>query len=204
MPEQQQNFPAPAVAALQRRNAARVPLDPPRGLFGRILQWYSRRSYGQVAEPALAMAHDRRALVAYGMFERRVAKFRALDPELKALAQLAAAARIGCSWCLDFGYWISVAQDGVDPAVLAEVPRWRESTLLSPLQRRVVAYADGATATPPEIDDALVADLRAELGVPAFVELTMMIAVENLRSRFNTALGLQSQGFAQACEVPAR
>jgi len=31
----------------------------------------------------------------------------------------------------------------------------------------------------------------------------MMIAVENQRSRFNSALGLTSQGFSDRCEVPA-
>ena len=30
----------------------------------------------------------------------------------------------------------------------------------------------------------------------------MMIAVENLRSRFNSALGLTSQGFKDRCEIP--
>ena len=31
----------------------------------------------------------------------------------------------------------------------------------------------------------------------------MMIAVENQRSRFNSALGLHSQGFKDRCEIPA-
>ena len=32
----------------------------------------------------------------------------------------------------------------------------------------------------------------------------MMVAVENVRSRFNSALGLTSQGFKDRCEIPAR
>jgi alkylhydroperoxidase family enzyme len=35
------------------------------------------------------------------------------------------------------------------------------------------------------------------------VELTMMVAVENLRSRFNAAAGLTGQGFRDRCEIPA-
>jgi hypothetical protein len=31
-----------------------------------------------------------------------------------------------------------------------------------------------------------------------------VVAVENLRSRMNTALGLTSQGFKDHCEIPAR
>ena len=36
------------------------------------------------------------------------------------------------------------------------------------------------------------------------VELTMIVGVENLRSRFNSALGLASQGFSESCRVPNR
>ena len=50
----------------------------------------------------------------------------------------------------------------------------------------------------------MVAGLRRQLDDAALVELTMMIAVENVRSRFNSALGLTSQGFRDRCEIPAR
>ena len=35
------------------------------------------------------------------------------------------------------------------------------------------------------------------------VELTAIVAVENLRSRINAALGLTAQGFRDQCEIPA-
>lgn len=46
------------------------------------------------------------------------------------------------------------------------------------------------------------AGLIARLGEPAFVALTAMVAPENRRSRVNSAFGLTSQGFAEACRVP--
>ena len=118
-------------------------------------------------------------------------------------AELAAAARIGCSWCVDFGYWVSTRK-GIDPAKLRDVPRWRDSEVYTDLERRVLEYAEAATATPPAVTDEMVADLRRHLDDAALVELTMMIAVENQRSRFNTALGLTSQGFKDRCEIPVR
>lgn len=63
-------------------------------------------------------------------------------------------------------------------------------------------YAEAMTVTPPEVTDEMAATLRDVIGVKAFVELTMMVAVENERSRMNAALGLRSQGFADQCEVP--
>ncbi|MEZ7006771.1 carboxymuconolactone decarboxylase family protein [Streptomyces sp. AD55] len=179
---------------------ARVSLTPPRTLFFRAMEWYSRRTYGKVLDPGRALAHNPRVLRGDLRFERSVARWNRLDPGLKALAELAAAGTIGCSWCMDFGYWQSVAH-GVDRARLQAVPVWRESELYSPLERDVLEYAEAMTATPPAVGDGLAARLRDRLGEPAFVELTAIVAVENLRSRLNSALGLTSQGFRDSCDL---
>lgn len=180
---------------------ARIPLDPPRTLTVRLTEWYSRRRFGTVADPAAAMGHHPRVLLGTARFEMAVQKWRRLDPTLKHLAEMAASVGIGCSWCVDFGYWIATGE-GTDPVKLQDVPRWRESEVYTDLERQVLAYAEAATATPPAVTDEMVADLRRELGDAALVELTMMIAVENQRSRFNSALGLTSQGFTDRCEIP--
>jgi alkylhydroperoxidase family enzyme len=180
---------------------ARIPLDPPRTLIYRLTEWYSRRRFGVVADPAAAMGHNPRVLISNARFEMAVEKWHRLDPTLKALAEMASAASIGCSWCMDFGYWASTNK-GVDPVKLRDVPRWRESDVYTPLERQVLAYAEAATATPPTVTDEMVADLRRHLDDAALTELTMMIAVENQRSRFNSSLGLTSQGFEDRCEIP--
>jgi AhpD family alkylhydroperoxidase len=181
---------------------ARIPLDPPRTLVYRLTEWYSRRRFGTVADPAAAMGHNPRVLVSNVRHEMSLTRWHAADRTLKDLAVMASAATVGCSWCMDFGYWESTRQ-GTDPAKLRDVPRWRESSVHSDLERQVMAYAEAMSATPPAVTDEMVADLRGQLDDAALVELTMMIAVENSRSRFNSALGLTSQGFRDRCEVPA-
>ena len=182
---------------------ARIPLDPPRTLSYRLTEWYSKRKFGAVADPAAAMGHNPRVLLSYAGFETAVEKWHRLDPTLKHLAEMAASVTIGCSWCVDFGYWVSVSE-GTDPVKLQNVPRWRESDVYTDLERRVIEYAEAASQTPPAVTDEMVAGLRERLGDAALVELTMMVAVENQRSRFNSALGLTSQGFKDRCELPAR
>jgi AhpD family alkylhydroperoxidase len=181
---------------------ARISLDPPRTLVWRLTEWYSKRRFGVVADPAAAMGHNPRVLLSNARFEMGVEKWHRLDPTLKSLAEMASSVAIGCSWCVDFGYWISTNR-GVDPAKLRDVPRWRDSAVYTDLERTVLAYAEAMTATPPAVSDEMVADLRSELDDAALVELTMMVAVENTRSRFNSALGLHSQGFKDRCEIPA-
>ena len=181
---------------------ARIPLDPPRTLVHRLAEWYSRGTYGAVLDPGAAMAHNPRVLLTNARFERSLQRWDRLDPTLEALAVMASAVTIGCSWCVDFGYWISTSK-GVEPAKLRDVPRWRDSEVYTDLERRVIAYAEAMSTTPPRVTDGMVAELRGELDDAVLVELTMMVAVENSRSRFNAALGLTSQGFRDRCEFPA-
>lgn len=183
-----------------RRAKARVSLTEPGGLFGRALRWYSRRAYGDVPDVALAMAHNRKALIASFALENRVDKLDRLDPDLKNLAVVASAAQIGCSWCLDFGYYVAHSK-GERLDILREVPRWRDSELLTDLHKQVIEYAEAMTATPPAVTDEMSEALRSVLGEDGLVELTLMVAVENERSRFNAAMGLTSQGFSDSCEL---
>ncbi|MBM7820500.1 alkylhydroperoxidase family enzyme [Cellulosimicrobium cellulans] len=180
---------------------ARISLDPPRTLLNRTLAALSRRRYGAVLEPLAAVGHHPRVATTYCVLEAGVARWRTLDPSLSALAVMATAVRIGCSWCVDFGYWESEHGDA-DPRKLHAVPAWRESDAYTAVERRVLEYAEAATATPPTVTDELAAALVDDLGEPAFVELTAVVALENLRSRINAALGLSSQGFSDRCEVP--
>lgn len=181
---------------------ARISLDPPRTLLVRLVERYSRRRYGALLDPGMAIAHNRPVLLTYLRYETSLARWNRLDPTLKALAVMSSAAAIGCSWCLDFGYWESTTR-GIDPAKLREVPRWRDSDVHTDLERQVMAYAEAMSATPPSVTDEMVAGLRRHLDDAQLVELTMMVSVENSRSRFNSALGLTSQGFRDRCEIPA-
>jgi len=179
----------------------RIPKAQVTGLYGRIMSAYARRTYGQIPDNAYVLWHNRAVLKAVLKLEQRVAKWRALDPTLKSYAQLASAGVIGCSWCLDFGYYLA-HDEGLDLAKVREVPRWRESDVFTALERDVLEYAEAMSTTPLTVTDELVSRLVDQLGTEAVVELTQMIALENMRSRFNSAAGLQSQGYSDVCELP--
>ena len=195
--------PGEGIEQTAREALARVPISQPPGLFGRILAWAGRRMGGQPMDVAFALSHQRRLLWTMASFERGVARWHAADARLKHLAELAAAAQVGCSWCVDYGYHLAL-NAGLDEATLRDIGRWRESDRLTALDKQVIEYAEAVTATPPTTTDEMVAALRERIGDAALVELTMMVAVENQRSRFNDALGLVAQGYTAACRVPGR
>ncbi|MGE0873668.1 MAG: carboxymuconolactone decarboxylase family protein [Burkholderiales bacterium] len=86
-------------------------------------------------------------------------------------------------------------------AKLAELPAWRESGAFSELERAALECAERMTYTGQRVDDALFARLRALLDDPEIVELAAAIALENFRSKLNSALGVEAQGF---CLLPRR
>jgi alkylhydroperoxidase family enzyme len=180
---------------------ARISLDPPRSAVLRMAEWYSRRKYGRTMDPLKATGHNPKVLGAVALYESRVAKWRALDPGLKHLAEMVTAARIGCSWCVDFGYWL--AEDlGMPMEKIRYVPAWREHReRFGELELLVMEFAEAMTETEPTVTDAMTEELIGRLGERAFVELTAIVAVENHRSRINAALGLVGQGFSEQCAV---
>ncbi|HET9649518.1 MAG TPA: carboxymuconolactone decarboxylase family protein [Microlunatus sp.] len=194
--------PGPGVELQARRRLARVPIDQPPGLLSRALAWYARKMYGQMPDNGWAMAANRKVLFATLGFERKVEKFDALPEQLRSLAEMAVATEIGCTWCVDFGYFLA-HRKGLDLDKLRAVADWRDADVFSELERQVIAFAVAATATPSEVTDELSEPLRAALGDAGLVELAMMVAVENQRSRFNAALGLVSQGFSAVCQLPS-
>ena len=173
---------------------ARISLDPPQTLWYRLGARFSRRRYGVMLDPGAAIGHNMQVGRSYALFELQVERWHQLDRELKDLAVMAAAATIGCAWCMDFGYWDATVNHPVPAEKARDTANWRESKVCSELELLVMEYAEAMTATPPEVTDEMVAELGRHLSEAQLVELTAIIAVENLRSRINSALGLTAQG----------
>ena len=84
---------------------------------------------------------------------------------------------------------------------LAAVANWRDSSRFSEAERVALEYAERMTITGQNVDDALFARLKQHYSESQIVELTAAIALENFRSKFNPALGIEAQGF---CLIPPR
>jgi alkylhydroperoxidase family enzyme len=181
-------------------STTRIPKAELTGVYGAVVKRMSRRMFGEVAEPVEVAWHNRKVLDLSFTLGRKTQKWDRCDADLKSFAHMAVASLVGCSWCLDLGYFMA-ANEGLDLTKAREVPRWRESDVFTPLERDVLEYAEAMTVTPPTVTDELSARLLDRLGASAMVELTAFIALANLYTRNNTALGIESQGFAAACNL---
>ena len=182
-------------------STTRIPKAEITGVYGTMLKKMSKKMLGEVPEALGVMWHNRAVLMSSMGFGRKVQKWNQLDASLKSLTNMAVAAQIGCSWCLDFGYF-QAHNEGLDEAKASEVPRWRESPVFTSLERDVMEYAEAMSETPPRVTDEMSARLLEQLGAPAMVELTAVVGFANMNSRGNIALGIEGQGFSKACKLP--
>jgi alkylhydroperoxidase family enzyme len=86
-------------------------------------------------------------------------------------------------------------QAGATEDKVRAVERAASSPLFDEVERAALAYAEAMTVTGQRVSDELFARLRAHFTEPQIVELTAAVALENFRSKFNVALGIEAQGF---------
>ncbi len=176
----------------------RIPAAEVTGIGGAVMKAASRTMFGTVPDSLGIMWQNRPVLRAEAVMGWWASRWSACDEDLKSYAHMAVAALVGCSFCLDLGYF-QAHNHGLDVAKAREVPRWRESDVFTPLERDVLEYAEAMSQTPPTVTDALSDRLLERLGAPALVELAAYVAFANQAARANVALGIEAQGFAAAC-----
>jgi alkylhydroperoxidase family enzyme len=86
-------------------------------------------------------------------------------------------------------------QAGASGEKIQAVPVWRDSALFSGVERDALEYAEKMTITGEKVTDELHTRLRGHFSEAQIVELTAAVALENFRSKFNPALGIEAQGF---------
>jgi 4-carboxymuconolactone decarboxylase len=127
-----------------------------------------------------------------------------VDRRLHALVSLKAATLTNCEYCIDLGSQVS-RQWGLSDEELLALPAYRTSNVFTEVEKLVLDYATGMSRTPVDVSDDLFARLREHFDEAQIVELTHLIALENLYGRFNLALGIGAAGYSEGmvCAVPA-
>jgi 4-carboxymuconolactone decarboxylase len=181
------------------------------GPFTRLLLRVARRKTRELAGretegmigPLEAYAHLPELLFAYCMLEGATARLDRVPERLRVLAELKAATLTTCEYCIDIGSQIA-RRAGVSDEELLALPRYRDSDLFDEDEKLVLDYAVAVSRTPVVVPDELFGRLRARFDEAMLVELTNLLALENMRGRFNMALGFHSSGFTEGmvCALP--
>lgn len=161
-----------------------------------------RRRYGQVLLPGLLWGRVPRLFMAvallYGALDSRRSL---LGPVLRALVTVRVSQLNGCRFCVDINS-ATLARRAGSLAKVEALATWRDSGLYSPAERVALEYTEAMTITGQGVRDPLMAELRRHYTDDAIVELTGLVAFQNLSSKFNSALDVPAQGFCQLPGVP--
>jgi AhpD family alkylhydroperoxidase len=157
------------------------------------------RRYGQVLLPGLLWARVPRLFAAvallYGALDRRSSP---LPPVLRSLVTVRISQLNWCRFCVDINSMTLARRAGSTDKVEA-LENWRASTLYDERERVALEYAEAMTNSGERVSDALMERLKRSFDDDAIIELTALIAFQNLSSKFNAALDVPAQGF---CRLP--
>ena len=161
--------------------------------------WNQKRKYGQILKPALIWARVPRLFAAiailYGVLDRKSSP---IDPVLRSLITVRVSQINVCRFCIDINASVLAKRTGSMNKVEA-LDQWQESDLFDNKERVVLEYVEAITYTDRQVDDDLTQRLYEHFNEDEIVELTGLIAFQNLSSKFNSALDLPAQGF---CRLP--
>ncbi len=161
--------------------------------------WNQRRKYGQVLDAALMWARSPKLFlgvaVLYGMIDRRGSP---IEPVLRSLITVRVSQINWCAFCVDINS-ATLLKRGASMEKVEALGTWRVSNLFTDRERAALDYAEAMTRSDTRVDDSHFEALRKHFDDNAIIELTALIAFQNMSSKFNSALAVPPQGF---CRIP--
>lgn len=163
--------------------------------YVRLILRMQRRKYGQALEPARLWGRIPRAFLMFTLFYRSLDHANSpLDPVLRSLVQVRISQINSCAFCIDLNSAAMLERHGSSEK-LAALQEYKTSPAFSDGERAALAYAEAVSDPARRVDDALFAQLQRHFPDQEVVELTALIAFQNMSSKFNAALGIPAHGF---------
>lgn len=167
----------------------------------RLFFWNQRRRRGAVLEPALLWARVPSLFLAVALFHGAIGRRTSpLNGQLRLLVMVRVSQLNGCAFCVDLNTATLIGH-GVTTEKAQAIQEWQGSDVFSDDERVALEYAEAMTLSERRVDDELARRVRQQFGDEAMLELTAVVAFQNMSSKFNSALDVSAQGF---CELPSR
>lgn len=161
--------------------------------------WNQKRKYGVVLQPGLLWARVPKLFASvamlYGVLDRKSSP---LCPILRSLVTVRVSQINWCDFCVDINSATLAKRSGSFDKVV-KLAQWKESELFDEKEKVVLEYTEAVTYSNRQVDDELMERLKVFFDDDGIVELTGLIAFQNMSSKFNSALDVPPQGF---CKIP--
>ncbi len=170
--------------------------------YVRLFFWNQKRRYGAVLEPVRLWGRSPKVFVTlallYGAIDRRTSP---LEPALRTLVTVRVSQINWCPFCVDINSATALKRD-ISEEKLSLLSSFESGNLYTEREKAALSYAEAVTYTDRQPTDDHFRRLRAHFDDDAIIELTGLIAFQNLSSKFNAALGVEPQGFCAIAPLP--
>jgi AhpD family alkylhydroperoxidase len=165
--------------------------------YVRLILALQRRRYGAELEPARLWGRTPKVFAAQTLLYRALErKDSPIESALRSLILVRVSQINWCEFCIDLNS-SNALQRHVSSSKLDALRDFENSGLYSEREKAALAYANAMTDSNVRADESTIARLSAHFSEEAVIELTALIAFQNLSSKFNAALGVAPQGFCQ-------
>ncbi len=170
--------------------------------YVKIFFWNQKRKYGAILEPARLWGRTPKVFAAlallYGALDRKSSP---IEPTLRTLITVRVSQINWCSFCVDINSATAVKRH-VSEEKLADLAQFEDSALYADKEKAALAYAEAVTFSDQNTGEEHFNRLHRYFDDDAIIELTALIAFQNLSSKFNASLGVVPQGFCRVAPQP--
>jgi AhpD family alkylhydroperoxidase len=170
--------------------------------YVKIFFWNQKRRYGVILEPARLWGRTPRVFAAlallYGALDRRSSP---IEPLLRSLVTVRVSQINWCNFCVDLNS-ATVLERGAAREKLEQLELFESSELFTEREKAALAYTEAVTYSDRQPTEEDFNRLRVKFDDDSIIELTGLIAFQNLSSKFNAALGVAPQGFCKISGSP--
>ncbi len=162
--------------------------------------WSQKKRYGKILVPGLLWGRVPKLFASvallYGVLTRNKSP---INPVIRSMVTVRVSQINWCRFCVDINSsTLAKLTDSMEK--VENLENWMESGLFDDKERAILEYTEAITYSDREVTDEMVNRLKSYFDEDGIVELTGLIAFQNLSSKFNSALDVDPQGF---CILPS-
>ena len=165
--------------------------------YMRLLFRSQRKKYGAPLEPVQLWGRTPKVFFGFLWMQNALNRKKSpIDPILRALITIKVSQINDCSFCIDMNSFLLLQRGGSEDKI-EDLSQIQTSSRYTDSEKAALEYAEAITLSNSKVTDELFEKLKSHFNDDAIVELTALIAIQNLSSKFNAALDAAPSGFCQ-------
>ena len=168
-------------------------------LLTRLILFLQRKKFGFDLNPTKAWGIVPRLMLGMNFFFKLISSKKSrIDASLRTLISVRISQINNCEFCVDMNSHLFFESKG-ETEKISQLKSWQANNIYSQREKVALEYAETVTITGRNVTPELQIKLLQHFKKEEIIELTAIIAYQNLSSKFNSALDIKPNGF---CDIP--